>query len=69
MNVIFSFPVLESRDEDTSLLVTEDDNGDRKIVKSNGEGFSELTVKRLKDKISEYEDAISMTKVAISLLK
>ena len=69
MNVIFSFPVLESRNEDTSLLVTEDDNGDRKIVKSHGEGFSELTVKRLRDKISEYEDAISMTKVAISLLR
>jgi hypothetical protein len=69
MNVIFSFPILESRDDDTFLLVTEDDTGDRKIVKSNGEGLSELTVKRLKEKISEYEEAISVTKVAISLLK
>lgn len=71
MKTIFSFPYLETLgdDNENTHFVVEDEKRVRRVLRSSEGGFSEITVKRLKEKLVEYEEAISYTRAAISLLR
>jgi len=71
MKTIYSFPYLETLgdDNENTHFVVEDEKGVRRVLRSSEGGFSEITAKRLKEKLVEYEEAISYTRAAISLLR